>query len=149
MLSSWIVCLIDSRFYWFYYQTVHCICRIRMSSELFLIRKLCCCLIWMNNLWIFYHLQSFDMFSTVSMASQSEITRRLEESSLENHQLDEGSPRFLSRSEISHGEHPLSLGKTSIWNQFFQVILCGIFVNACHVASLIPSFSMPILYLNM
>ncbi|RVW67630.1 TBC1 domain family member 5 [Vitis vinifera] len=27
---------------------------------------------------------------------------------------------MLSRSEITHGEHPLSLGKTSIWNQFFQ-----------------------------
>lgn len=27
---------------------------------------------------------------------------------------------ILSRSQITHGEHPLSLGKTSIWNQFFQ-----------------------------
>ncbi|KAK6161736.1 hypothetical protein DH2020_005117 [Rehmannia glutinosa] len=53
-------------------------------------------------------------------ACQSEITRRLEKSSLENHELDDGSQGFLSRSEISHGEHPLSLGKSSIWNQFFQ-----------------------------
>jgi hypothetical protein len=28
---------------------------------------------------------------------------------------------LLSRSEIPHDEHPLSLGKTSVWNQFFQV----------------------------
>lgn len=27
---------------------------------------------------------------------------------------------MLPRSEITHGEHPLSLGKTSVWNQFFQ-----------------------------
>ncbi|XP_022875023.1 TBC1 domain family member 13 isoform X3 [Olea europaea var. sylvestris] len=27
---------------------------------------------------------------------------------------------FLSRSEITHGEHPLSLVESSIWNQFFQ-----------------------------
>ncbi|KAK9933181.1 hypothetical protein M0R45_020385 [Rubus argutus] len=27
---------------------------------------------------------------------------------------------LLSRSQIAHGEHPLSLGKSSIWNQFFQ-----------------------------
>lgn len=91
-----------------------------------------CCLKWINNPWnFFYCLQSFEMFSTVSMASQSEIARRLEESSPENHQSDTGSPRFLSRSEISHGEHPLSLGKTSIWNQFFQVELYSIFVR-CH-----------------
>lgn len=97
----------------------------------------------------FYHFQSFDMFSTVSMASQSEIARRLEESSPENHQLDTGSPRFLSRSQISHGEHPLSLGKTSIWNQFFQVGLYSIFINGCYVTFLMPPFTMHILYLNM
>ncbi|KAK7284072.1 hypothetical protein RJT34_18809 [Clitoria ternatea] len=28
---------------------------------------------------------------------------------------------LLSRSQITHGDHPLSLGKSSIWNQFFQV----------------------------
>lgn len=62
----------------------------------------------------------FRHFLIVSMASQSEITRKMENSSLNNHA---GSPGFLSRSEISHGEHPLSLGKSSIWNQFFQVLL--------------------------
>ncbi|GFP80689.1 tbc1 domain family member 13 [Phtheirospermum japonicum] len=53
------------------------------------------------------------------MASQSEITRRLEKSSLENNEFD-SSLGFLSRSEITHGEHPLSLGRSSIWNHFFQ-----------------------------
>lgn len=27
---------------------------------------------------------------------------------------------FLPRLHVTHGEHPLSLGKTSVWNQFFQ-----------------------------
>ncbi|KAG6419996.1 hypothetical protein SASPL_116510 [Salvia splendens] len=49
----------------------------------------------------------------------SDITRRLEKSSHEKNEPD-GSPGFLSRSEITHGEHPLSLGESSIWNQFFQ-----------------------------
>lgn len=53
------------------------------------------------------------------LINPSEITRRLEMSSLEMNEQD-GSPGFLSRSEVSHGEHPLSLGKSSIWNQFFQ-----------------------------
>ncbi|KAK4433815.1 TBC1 domain family member 13 [Sesamum alatum] len=53
------------------------------------------------------------------LMNPSEITRRLEKSSTENNELD-GSPGFLTRSEVTHGEHPLSLGKNSIWNQFFQ-----------------------------
>jgi hypothetical protein len=36
---------------------------------------------------------------------------------------------LLSRSEIPHDEHPLSLGKTSVWNQFFQVQHNGICFN--------------------
>ncbi|KAL1542992.1 TBC1 domain family member 13-like [Salvia divinorum] len=62
----------------------------------------------------------YKQFKEELLVNPSEIARRLEESSPENHQSDTGSPRLLSRSEISHGEHPLSLGKTSIWNQFFQ-----------------------------
>ncbi|KAL1561598.1 TBC1 domain family member 13-like [Salvia divinorum] len=53
------------------------------------------------------------------LISPSDITRRLEKSSHEKNEPD-GSPGFLSRSEITHGEHPLSLGQSSIWNQFFQ-----------------------------
>lgn len=59
-----------------------------------------------------------------------------------------GSPGFLSRSEVSHGEHPLSLGKSSIWNQFFQVSFFNI--KSCITdndinwyASLVPLFLMP------
>ncbi|KAK6122878.1 hypothetical protein DH2020_043404 [Rehmannia glutinosa] len=54
-----------------------------------------------------------------SELAKKEIMRRLEKSSLENYEPD-SSKGFLSRSEITHGEHPLSLGKSSIWNQFFQ-----------------------------
>ncbi|XP_010274015.1 PREDICTED: TBC1 domain family member 13 isoform X3 [Nelumbo nucifera] len=51
---------------------------------------------------------------------KSEVTRRIEKSAgIENNESCEGSG-LLPRSEITHGEHPLSLGKTSIWNQFFQ-----------------------------
>lgn len=32
----------------------------------------------------------------------------------------------LPRAEIVHDEHPLSLGKTSVWNQYFQVTLTKI-----------------------
>ncbi|KAI3469997.1 hypothetical protein Pfo_026660 [Paulownia fortunei] len=62
----------------------------------------------------------YKQFKEELLMNPSEITRRLERSSLENHEVDGGSQGFLSRSEISHGEHPLSLGKSSIWNQFFQ-----------------------------
>ncbi|KAK6781237.1 hypothetical protein RDI58_023421 [Solanum bulbocastanum] len=52
---------------------------------------------------------------------QSEITRKLEKSVILD---DEGTviedKGALPRSEIPQGEHPLSLGKNSIWNQFFQ-----------------------------
>nr|DAD23987.1 TPA_asm: hypothetical protein HUJ06_025450 [Nelumbo nucifera] len=54
------------------------------------------------------------------LVNPSELTRRLDKSSgLENNESCEGSG-LLPRLKITHGEHPLSLGKTSIWNQFFQ-----------------------------
>ncbi|KAF9606181.1 hypothetical protein IFM89_023636 [Coptis chinensis] len=53
--------------------------------------------------------------------SQSEITRKLETSTrLETDESKLEDKGLLPRSEIPQGEHPLSLGKTSIWNQFFQ-----------------------------
>ncbi|KAK6122806.1 hypothetical protein DH2020_043449 [Rehmannia glutinosa] len=61
----------------------------------------------------------YQHFKEELLMNPSEITRRLEKSSLENYEPD-SSKGFLSRSEITHGEHPLSLGKSSIWNQFFQ-----------------------------
>ncbi|MBA0856269.1 hypothetical protein Goshw_025801, partial [Gossypium schwendimanii] len=68
-------------------------------------------------------------FLNVSVASQSEITRRLEKSvGCDN---DESKPEgrgLLSRSQITHGEHPLSLGKSSVWNQFFQDAMRNILI---------------------
>lgn len=56
------------------------------------------------------------------MASQSEISRKLEKSSLADKDELKGESRcVLSRSEIVQDEHPLSLGQSSLWNQFFQV----------------------------
>ncbi|KAI7726747.1 hypothetical protein M8C21_026652, partial [Ambrosia artemisiifolia] len=51
----------------------------------------------------------------------SEITRKLEDSASPKNgdQIIVGKG-LLPRSKIPHGEHPLSLGKTSIWNQYFQ-----------------------------
>ncbi|PIA35965.1 hypothetical protein AQUCO_03400098v1 [Aquilegia coerulea] len=57
------------------------------------------------------------------LVNPSEITRKMERSG--RHETDESKLEekgFLPRSEIPQGEHPLSLGKTSIWNQFFQVL---------------------------
>ncbi|PPD70420.1 hypothetical protein GOBAR_DD32707 [Gossypium barbadense] len=60
-------------------------------------------------------------FKEELLMNPSEITRRLEKSvGCDN---DESKPEgrgLLSRSQITHGEHPLSLGKSSVWNQFFQ-----------------------------
>ncbi|KDO47847.1 hypothetical protein CISIN_1g021425mg [Citrus sinensis] len=55
------------------------------------------------------------------LVNPSEITRRLDKSTIyESEEWKCESSGFLSRSEITHDEHPLSLGKSSIWNQFFQ-----------------------------
>ncbi|KAI3746888.1 hypothetical protein L6452_09330 [Arctium lappa] len=55
------------------------------------------------------------------LMNPSEITRKLEDSVYPKNgdQISEGKG-LLARSKIPHGEHPLSLGKTSIWNRFFQ-----------------------------
>ncbi|XP_010927682.1 uncharacterized protein [Elaeis guineensis] len=63
----------------------------------------------------------YEAFKDEFLVNPSEVARRLEESA--GHQYEElegGNSGLLSRSEITHGEHPLSLGKTSLWNQFFQ-----------------------------
>ncbi|EOY05242.1 hypothetical protein QUC31_016866 [Theobroma cacao] len=60
-------------------------------------------------------------FKEELLMNPSEITRRLEKSTgCDNDESKSESRGPLSRSQISHGEHPLSLGKSSIWNQFFQ-----------------------------
>ncbi|KAA8527918.1 hypothetical protein F0562_035213 [Nyssa sinensis] len=58
-------------------------------------------------------------FKEELLMNPSEITRRLDKSTNPENEESECSG-LLSRSEITEGEHPLSLGQTSIWNQFFQ-----------------------------
>ncbi|KAH1250758.1 TBC1 domain family member 13 [Glycine soja] len=62
----------------------------------------------------------YKQFKEEIFMNPSEITRKMFNST----NCDTGDANcaraLLSRSEITHGEHPLSLGKTSVWNQFFQ-----------------------------
>ncbi|KAK9081151.1 hypothetical protein Syun_030514 [Stephania yunnanensis] len=57
-------------------------------------------------------------FKEELLVNPSEITWRLGKAKCENDDFEDKG--MLPRSEITHGEHPLSLGKTSIWNQYFQ-----------------------------
>ncbi|CAN0875352.1 TBC1 domain family member 13 [Linum grandiflorum] len=57
-------------------------------------------------------------FKDELLMNPSEITRKLEKPIDEDSKLENRC--MLSRSEINHDEHPLSLGKTSIWNKYFQ-----------------------------
>ncbi|CAN4120807.1 unnamed protein product [Withania somnifera] len=60
-------------------------------------------------------------FKEELLMNPSEITRKLEKSlTLDNERAVIEDKGELPRSEITQGEHPLSLGKNSIWNQFFQ-----------------------------
>ncbi|RWR74566.1 Rab-GTPase-TBC domain-containing protein [Cinnamomum micranthum f. kanehirae] len=63
----------------------------------------------------------YALFKEELLVNPSEIARRLDKSIDNGNEAAncEGSG-MLPRSEITHGEHPLSLGKTSVWNQFFQ-----------------------------
>lgn len=63
----------------------------------------------------------YKAFKEEFLLNPSEITRRQDESAgVHGEALDLEDKGFLARADISHGEHPLSLGKTSVWNQFFQ-----------------------------
>ncbi|XP_043705003.1 TBC1 domain family member 13-like [Telopea speciosissima] len=63
----------------------------------------------------------YKRFKEELLVNPSEITRKLDKSAgLENDESKCERRGLLPRSEIPHGEHPLSLGTTSIWNQFFQ-----------------------------
>ncbi|XP_043722241.1 TBC1 domain family member 13-like [Telopea speciosissima] len=60
-------------------------------------------------------------FKEELLVNPSDITRMLDKSAgLESDDSKCERRGLLPRSEIPQGEHPLSLGKTSIWNQFFQ-----------------------------
>ncbi|KAL6885829.1 hypothetical protein ACP4OV_010090 [Aristida adscensionis] len=60
-------------------------------------------------------------FKDELLVNPSEVTRRMEEMSVSKKEEDntEGTG-VLPRAEIVRDEHPLSLGKTSVWNQYFQ-----------------------------
>ncbi|KAJ6298920.1 hypothetical protein OIU76_019978 [Salix suchowensis] len=63
----------------------------------------------------------YKQFKEELLMNPSEIARRLEKTTgLNNDDGKSESRCVLSRSDITHGEHPLSLGKSSVWNQFFQ-----------------------------
>lgn len=51
------------------------------------------------------------------------MRRREDAAVTKTEQLANENIGLLSRSEIKHEEHPLSLNKTSVWNQYFQVLL--------------------------
>ncbi|KAI3837359.1 hypothetical protein MKW92_007600 [Papaver armeniacum] len=56
-------------------------------------------------------------FTDELLLNPSEVTRRMEKSASGN---DGEGTGMLPRAEITQDEHPLSLGKTSVWNRFFQ-----------------------------
>ncbi|PWA88592.1 ypt/Rab-GAP domain of gyp1p superfamily protein [Artemisia annua] len=63
----------------------------------------------------------YKRFKEDILMNPSDVTRKLEDSaSSKNGDLIGEGKGLLPRSTIPHGEHPLSLGKTSVWNQFFQ-----------------------------
>ncbi|KAF5736630.1 TBC1 domain family member 13 [Tripterygium wilfordii] len=59
-------------------------------------------------------------FKEELLMNPSEVARKLDKSSIYDNEPNSGSSGVLARSEVTHGEHPLSLGTTSIWNKFFQ-----------------------------
>ncbi|XP_058787157.1 uncharacterized protein LOC131661585 [Vicia villosa] len=63
----------------------------------------------------------YKRFKQDILINPSEITRRMWDSaSYDADELKCETRCMLPRSQVTHEEHPLSLGKTSIWNQFFQ-----------------------------
>jgi len=58
---------------------------------------------------------------------QSEVTRRREEMEAMKAAELEALEGPLQRHEISHDDHPLSLGSKSVWHQFFQVYTLTLF----------------------
>ncbi|RID65511.1 hypothetical protein BRARA_D00700 [Brassica rapa] len=63
----------------------------------------------------------YKQFKEELLMNPSEVTRKMEKSKGgdSNDPKVEG-PGALSRSEITHEDHPLSLGTTSLWNNFFK-----------------------------
>ncbi|CAN6830125.1 hypothetical protein Bca4012_032078 [Brassica carinata] len=63
----------------------------------------------------------YKQFKEELLMNPSEVTRKMEKSkSGDSNDPKVESPGALSRSEITHEDHPLSLGTTSLWNNFFK-----------------------------
>ncbi|KAL8162903.1 hypothetical protein V2J09_014392 [Rumex salicifolius] len=63
----------------------------------------------------------YKRFKEELLMNPSEITRRMEKNGwLEIDKLKSEGRCLLSRSGVTHDEHPLSLGQSSVWNQYFQ-----------------------------
>ncbi|BAT74396.1 hypothetical protein VIGAN_01206000 [Vigna angularis var. angularis] len=69
----------------------------------------------------------YKQFKEEILMNPSEITRKMYNPTICDTDDADCGRVLLSRSEITHGEHPLSLGKTSVWNQFFQAVVKQIF----------------------
>uniref|UniRef100_A0A1J3GZI0 TBC1 domain family member 13 n=1 Tax=Noccaea caerulescens TaxID=107243 RepID=A0A1J3GZI0_NOCCA len=63
----------------------------------------------------------YKQFKEELLMNPSEVTRKMDKSK-GGDSIDAKieSPRVLSRSAITHEDHPLSLGTTSLWNNFFK-----------------------------
>ncbi|CAH2079393.1 unnamed protein product [Thlaspi arvense] len=63
----------------------------------------------------------YKQFKEELLMNPSEVTRKIDKSKGgDSNDPKMESPRVLSRSEITHEDHPLSLGTTSLWNNFFK-----------------------------
>jgi hypothetical protein len=86
-------------------------------------------------------LKHFNLFCMkvliVSFGVQSEKLRRIEESKLSRKkEINVERNGLLPRLEVTNEEHPLSSGKSSLWNQYFQVLLhliIGFFCYTYHL----------------
>ncbi|XP_031405928.1 TBC1 domain family member 13-like [Punica granatum] len=62
----------------------------------------------------------YQSFKTELLMNPSEITRKMDKSTISENDDSKSTSGELSRADITHGEHPLSLGESSVWNKFFQ-----------------------------
>ncbi|BBN06097.1 TBC1 domain family member 13 [Marchantia polymorpha subsp. ruderalis] len=60
----------------------------------------------------------YTVFREELLVNPSELTRR--KAAYEEAMNESGGRGFLPRHDITHDDHPLSLGSTSVWHQFFQ-----------------------------
>ncbi|EFJ15182.1 hypothetical protein SELMODRAFT_268784 [Selaginella moellendorffii] len=59
----------------------------------------------------------YEAFKHEFLINPSEVTRRTAGDQSGSLSSNKG---FLPRHDVSHGDHPLSVGSTSVWNQFFK-----------------------------